>query len=338
MERRAFLSSAVAAGLAGGGLKPEVLRAGDTVGLITPATYVSDPDRIALAGRTLEYFGLKWRFGKNVRKREGYLGGSLEERAEDLHEMFRDRDIRGIFCVRGGYGTAALLDRLDYGLIKANPKIFLGYSDITALHLGIQKMTGLVTFHGPMALAAFTEYTQKHFRDALFGTAPLGELTNPPESNTLRPNHTLRTVRGGSARGPLTGGNLSLVTSTLGTPYEIDTRGRIVFLEDVGEEPYRIDRMLTHLHLAGKLSQAAGIIWGECNDCTPRKFDPGFESSFSTGEVVDRILGRLRIPVLSGLTIGHTSDQLTLPLGVTATLDADQGRLIVEEAAVRAHG
>ncbi|MCX6622642.1 MAG: LD-carboxypeptidase [Acidobacteria bacterium] len=340
MERRAFLSSAAALGLSGlpPVLKPEALRPGDKVGLITPATYVSDPDRIATAVRTLEYFGLKYRFGRNVRKREGYLGGGIEERADDLHDMFRDPEIRGVFCVRGGYGSAALLKRLDYNLIRANPKIFLGYSDITGLHLGIQRMTGLVTFHGPMALADFSEYTQQHFRSALFRTAPLGELTNPSEANTLRPNHTLRTVRGGRARGRLTGGNLTLISTTLGTPYEIDTKDRIVFLEDVGEEPYRIDRMLTHLDLAGKLAQAAGIIWGECHDCVPGKYEPGFESSFSTGEVVDRILGKLDIPVLSGLTIGHSSDQLTLPLGVMAALDADSGRLTVEESAVRAHG
>lgn len=316
----------------------EVLRPGDQAGLITPATYVSDPDSIALAIRTVEYFGLKWRLGRNVRKRDGYFGGDIRERAADLHEMFRDPDIRAIVCVRGGYGSASLLDHLDYSLIRANPKVFLGYSDITALHIGIHRMTGLVTFHGPMALADFTDYTQAHFRAALFETKPLGVLTNPLESNRLRPNHTLRAIHPGKARGRLLGGNLTLITSTLGTPYEIDTRGCILFLEDVGEEPYRIDRMLTQLHLAGKLQQAAGIIWGECLDCTPRKYDPSFESTFSTAEVVERILGRLQVPVLSGLSIGHTPDQLTLPEGVMAALDAGAGTLTVEDSALRPHG
>lgn len=341
MRRRAFLSAAagtLAAAAAPPALLAEVLRPGDQAGLITPATYVSDPDSIALAIRTVEYFGLKWRLGRNVRKRDGYLGGDIRERAGDLHEMFRDPGIRAVICVRGGYGSAALLDHLDYALIRANPKVFLGYSDITALHIGIHKMTGLVTFHGPMTLADFTGYTQEHFRAALFETKPLGVLTNPQESNRLRPNHTLRAIRPGKARGRLLGGNLTLITSTLGTPYEIDARGRILFLEDVGEEPYRIDRMLTQLHLAGKLQQAAGIIWGECLGCAPRKYEPSFESSFSTGEVVERILGSLQIPVLSGLTIGHTSDQLTLPEGVTATLDASAGTLAVEDSALRPHG
>ncbi len=340
MLRRAFLASTASLGFAAQPasptiLLPEVLQAGDQVGLITPATYVSDPDRIALAIRTVEYFGLKYRLGRNVRKREGYLGGGIEERADDLHEMFRDPSIRGVFCVRGGYGSAALLDHLDYKLIRANPKVFVGYSDITGLHLGIHRMTGLVTFHGPMALADFTEYSQEHFRAALFDSKPLGALTNPPDKNTLRPDHTLRTVRGGRARGRLIGGNLTLVTSTLGTPYEIETRDRIVFLEDVGEEPYRIDRMLTQLHLAGKLEQAAGIVWGECEDCVPNKFEPSFESSFSTGEVVDLILGRLKVPILAGLTIGHTPDQLTLPEGIMASLDADAGTLTIEEPALK---
>ncbi len=315
-------------------VRPRALREGDTVGLITPATYVSDPDRLALAVRTVEYFGLRAKMGRNVRKRSGYLGGSDQERLDDLHAMFRDPEVNGVFCIRGGYGSERLLDGIDYGLLRANPKVFLGYSDITALHLAIQKRAGLVTFHGPVLISGFSEYTQKAFRRALFDARPLGPLTNPPETNALRPSHTLRTVRPGRARGRLTGGNLTLVTSTLGTPYEIDTRGRILFLEDVDEQPYGLDRMLTQLRLAGKLSAAAGIGFGECSNCGPREFRPAFESTFSVGEVVDQILGGLPIPVLAGLTIGHTDDQLTLPLGVDATLDADRGELTIEQAGV----
>jgi muramoyltetrapeptide carboxypeptidase len=315
-------------------LKPHALRAGDTVGLITPSTYVSDPDRLALAARTVEYFGLKMKFGRNVRKRAGYLAGTVEERLADLHEMFRDPEVQAIFAVRGGYGSAQLLSRVDYNLIRRNPKIFLGYSDITALHLAIHQRAGLVTFHGPVTLSRFTEYTQEHFRKAIFGSQPLGRLSNPPESNPLRPSHTLRAIRPGKGRGRLTGGNLTLLSTTMGTSFEIETRGRVLFLEDVGEEPYRIDRMLTQLRLAGKLDEAAGIVFGECSECRPRQFEPSFESTFSLGEVLDNLLGDLKIPVLSGLTIGHTDDQLTLPLGVMATLDADRGELVVEEAAV----
>ena len=315
--------------------RPPALRPGDTVGLITPATYVSDPDQLATVERTMKHFGLRMKVGRNVRRRAGYVGGSADERLDDLHEMFRDPEVRAVFAVRGGYGTPHLLDRIDYDLIRRNPKIFLGYSDVTAMHLAIHRRCGLVTFHGPMPLARFTDYTQKHWRRALFEARPLGPLTNPTESNALRPAHTLRTIRPGKARGPLTGGNLTLIATLMGTPFEIETRGRILFLEDVGEEPYRIDRMLTQLRLAGKLDAAAGIIFGECSRCTRRDYQPSFDSTFSLGEILDDILGRLSVPVLYGLTIGHTDDQLTLPLGVTSTLDADQGVLTLEEAGVR---
>lgn len=317
-------------------LRPKVLHPGDTIGLITPSTGVSDPDRLATAERAVRYFGLKPKWGKNVRKHAGYLGGSITERVEDLHAMFADREVAGIFAVRGGYGSAQLLDHIDYGLIHANPKVFLGYSDITAMHLAIHKQTGLVTFHGPVAISRFTDYTQRFFRKALFDTEPIGAVANPPESNTLRPSHPLRTVRPGRARGRLMGGNLTLVSTTMGTPYEIETRGRILFIEDVGEEPYRVDRMLTQLKLAGKLDAAAGIVWGECADCRPNEFRPSFDSTFSLGEIVDNILGELKVPVLAGLTIGHTDDQLTLPEGVMATLDADKQELVIEESGVTA--
>ncbi len=338
MDRRSFLQFAAASSLYAQGsdapIRPRALKPGDTVGLITPSTFVSDPDALALAEKTVAYFGLKPKWGKNVRQREGYLGGTAQGRLDDLHAMFRDREVKALFALRGGYGAAQLLDRIDYDLIRSNPKILLGYSDITSLHLAIQKKTGLVTFHGPVVLSRFTAYTQQHFRAALFDAKPMGAIANPADLNPLRPAHTLRTVRRGTARGRLIGGNLTLICSLMGTPYEIDTRGRILFTEDVDEEPYRIDRMLTQLRLAGKLDAAAGIVFGECADCRPKDFKPSFNSTFTLGEVLDRILGDLKIPVLSGLTIGHTEDQLTLPEGVMATLDADKQELILEEAAV----
>jgi len=337
MTRRASLAAAAlpfSAGFAQTLVRPKALQPGDTVGLITPSTYVSDPDRLALTERTIRYFGLVPKFAPNVKKRDGYLGGTVKERVADLHAMFSDPEVKAVFCIRGGFGSAHLLADIDYGLIAKNPKIFLGYSDITAMHLAIHRKTGMVTFHGPVPLSRFTAYTQQHFRKALFETKPLGMLTNPPDSDALRPSHTLRTIRGGRARGPLIGGNLTLLSTTLGTPYEIDTKGKVLFIEDVDEQPYSIDRMLTHLKLAGKLDAAAGIVFGECADCRPREFRPSFESNFSLGEILDRILGGLKIPVFTGLTIGHTDDQLTLPVGVTATLDADKGQLVLEEPAL----
>ncbi|MCZ2074757.1 MAG: LD-carboxypeptidase [Bryobacteraceae bacterium] len=335
MNRRVFMAMPGAFApfpKTGDAIRPTALKPGDTVGLITPATYVSDPDALATAERTLRYFGLEPKFGANVRKRSGYLGGTVEERIEDLHSMFRDPDVKGVFAIRGGYGSGQLLDRIDYDLIRKNPKVFLGYSDITTLLIAIRQRAGLVTFHGPVVLSKFSDYTQNHLRKALFAAEPVGVVTNPPESNKLRPVHTLRTIRPGMASGELIGGNLSLVAATMGTPYEIQTAGRILFLEDVGEEPYSIDRMLTQLRLGGKLSAAAGIVFGECRNCQPRECGPSFESTLSVGEVLDSILGEMKVPVLTGLTIGHTEDQLTLPEGVHATLDADRGELTIGQA------
>ena len=310
---------------------PPRLQPGDTVGLITPSSYVSDPDELAFAKRFCEFFELKWKLGANVGQRFGYLAGTPRQRLDDLHAMFSDSGVRGVFCVRGGYGSAQLLDRIDYALIRDHPKVFLGYSDITALHTAIGQRTGLVTFHGPVSLSHLTEWSQQHLRAALFAGDPIGAVTNPPESNPLRASHTMRTVRGGRAAGALAGGNLTLLSTTLGTPYAIETAGRILLIEDIGEDIYRIDRMLTQLRLAGKLQSAAGIVVGECKDCPP----PGRDSAFSLGEVIDNLLGDLGIPVLYGLSFGHTADQVTLPLGVSATLDADLQNLTIAQPATK---
>jgi muramoyltetrapeptide carboxypeptidase len=337
---------AVAAGAATGGhavsraaeklIRPRALKAGDTVALITPSTYVSDPDKLELARRTVAHFGLKARWGANVGKRDGYLGGSIQARVDDLHAAFADPEVKAVFCIRGGYGSAMLLDKIDFNLIRRNPKIFIGYSDITALHVAIHQQTGLVTFHGPVTLSRFSGYTQDCFRRALFEPKPLGALSNPPEENPLRPRHLARVIRPGKASGQLTGGNLSLIASLMGTPWEIDTAGKILFIEDVGEQPYSMDRMLTQLRLAGKFRGIKGLVIGECSECTPRQFQPSFESTFSLGEVLNNILGDLKVPVLTGMTIGHTDDQLTLPLGVQARLDAAAETLTIDESATEA--
>jgi len=313
-------------------IKPPALREGDTVALITPATNVSDPGELAAAAGALRSFGLKPRLGRNVGQRLGYLGGTVEERLDDFHTAFRDPDVRGIFCIRGGYGSAQLLDRIDYGLIRSRPKVFVGYSDITALHLAIHKKAGLVTFHGPVLIfkgntAHFNEYTVRWYRKALFGREPLGRLENPASKD-------LRAIRQGAAHGRLMGGNLTLVGSLMGTPYEIDTREAIFFTEEIGEQPYRIDRILTQLRLAGKLADAVGVLFGECISCDSGSCTPEFTPSLSVREVLDEIVGKLSAPSMAGLTIGHSDDQLTLPLGVQATLDANRCQLTIDEAAV----
>lgn len=341
-RRKALLSIPAAASLSGLAaqpgkplqlIKPAVLRPGDTIGIVSPSTQVTDPDRLQLAQRTVDYFGLKAKWGRSVRSHQAQGVATVEERTDDIHSLFTDPDVRAIICLRGGYGSGQLLAHLDYTLIRKNPKIFIGYSDITALHLAFHRFAGLVTFHGPVLLSEFTPYTQACFRRALFSNAPLGLLTNPQEANPLRPSHQLRVVREGSAHGRLVGGNLTLISTLMGTPYEIDTTDALFFTEDVGEEPYRIDRMLTQLRLANKLQNAAGTIFGECYECEPSEFKPSSAWNRTFGEVLDDRFTGIDTPVLSGLTIGHTADQLTLPLGVMATLDTAKGSLVVEEAA-----
>ncbi|MEO8349783.1 MAG: LD-carboxypeptidase [Acidobacteriota bacterium] len=312
-------------------LKPRALKPGDTVGLVAPASYTFDLWRLDDAAARVEALGLKPKFGKYVKGRRGFLSGTDEERVADLHEMFADRSVAGIFSLQGGYGTPRLLDRLDYDLIRRNPKILLGYSDITGLHLAISKKTGLVTFHGPNMLGSLPPRTLESLKKALFVAEPIGEVTNPEESDPLNVEFPLRTVVPGVARGRLVGGNLTLIAHTMGTPYEIDTKDRILLLEDTGEAPYRIDRMLVQLRLAGKLQAAAGIVFGSCTDCGPSR--SSFEISLSLSDVLQELLGSLGKPVLAGILFGHTKEKAIIPIGVEAELDAGAKRLAIVEAA-----
>jgi len=312
-------------------LKPRALQPGDTVGLVAPASYTFDLWRLDDAAARVEALGLKPKFGRHVRGRRGFLSGTEAERLEDLHGMFADRDVAAVFCLQGGYGTPRLLDGLDYELIRRNPKILLGYSDITGLHLAIGKKSGLVTFHGPNMVGSLPPRTLELLKKALFVPEPIGDVTNPEEQDPLNQEFPLRTVSSGVARGRIVGGNLTLVSATMGTPFEIETKDRILLLEDTGEAPYRIDRMLVQLRLAGKLQQAAGIVFGTCSDCGPAR--SSFELTLSLSEVLDELLGSLGKPVLAGLLFGHTKEKATIPIGVEAELDAGARRLTIVEAA-----
>jgi muramoyltetrapeptide carboxypeptidase len=245
----------------------------------------------------------------------------------------RDPAVAAVFCLEGGYGTERLLDRIDYELIRKNPKILLGYSDITGLHLAVTKKSGVVTFHGPVAAGSIPRWTMERLKKALFAAEPIGELTNPPEEDPSWPQFPLHTVAAGTARGPIAGGNLTLISTTMGTPYEIETRGRILFLEDTGEAPYRVDRMLTQLNLAGKLQEAAGIVWGTCTDCSPIFPRSSYEINLSVSDLLDEILGGLGVPVLAGLVFGHTRERSTIPIGVACELDAAAKKVTITEAA-----
>lgn len=312
-------------------IKPKRLQQGDTIGIVAPASGVFNPSVVHFGQRLLESLGYSVKLGAAVYKRHAYLAGTDEERVADLHHMFAQEEVAAIMCLRGGYGTLRLLEQLDWDLIKRNPKIFIGFSDITALHLAIYQKTGLVTFHGPVLnslVGAKADYSKDHLLGLITDHRPAGQLTNP-----LAGASTFA-IYPGKASGELIGGNLSMVCATLGTAFEIDTKDKIFFLEEVGEEPYRIDRMLTQLLLTGKFQQVKAVIFGESIACTPGRLEPSFSCSFSLEEVLMERLQPLKVPVLYNLSCGHGHDQLTLPIGIAATLDADRGTLTIREGSV----
>ncbi len=314
-------------------IKPNMLKEGDKVALIAPATNAPDPDDIQKAIEVIKFYNLQTTLPENLTNGAGYKTRSVQVRLDEIHKAFADSSIKAVFCIRGGYGSGQLLDKIDYKLIKNNPKIFLGYSDITAMHLAIHQQTGLITFHGPIMLSAFTNYTELNFRKVIFNNTPIGRLTNPVSNAGIRNANPIRTIVSGEAEGQLTGGNLSLVTSLLGTEYDINTKNKILFLEDVGEEPFRVDRMMNQLRLAGKFDDCNGIIFGKCNDCVYRG-SPSSTWDSSLGEVLDLYLKDLKKPVFYGLMIGHTPDQLTLPIGLNVSFSADEGYIDIKESAV----
>lgn len=311
-------------------LKPRRLAPGDTVGLILPATLAFEASTVDIGREQLEALGFRVRMGAHVRARHGYFAGTDRERAADLQEMFEDDGVQGIVCHAGGWGSPRLLPLLDFERIRRHPKVFLGFSDVTALLNALHQETGLVTFHGPVASSVLRPWTREHLRRALQVAEPLGTLANPPKEEdelVARAFRTL-TIRGGRARGRLAGGNLTLLAALMGTPWEVDTEGAILLLEDTDEELYRVDRMLTQLALGGKLDKVAGVVFGTCTDC------PVEGPSFSLEEILRDRFEPLGVPVLKGLAFGHIPEKLTLPIGLPATLDADAGTLTIDEAAV----
>lgn len=314
-------------------IKPKRLKAGDVIGLIAPASNVWENEEIAFATDVLKSFGFKVKHSKNLFQRYGYLAGQDQQRADDVNTMFADKEVDGIFCLRGGYGTPRILPLLDYELIKKNPKVLIGYSDITALLNAITTRTGLITFHGPIARQNFTDYALENFKKILFNPIAPTELATPPlfeaKEGTAEKDNRLTVLYPGKASGELIGGNLSLMVKLVGSPYEPDYRGKILFLEDTEEAPYSVDGMLTHLWLAGRLNQLAGIVFGKCSDCEATD-----APSLSVEQVLRDRLSSLNIPVLSGVMIGHIDDLSTIPIGALATLDTTTKRLVLEEKAV----
>ncbi|MGE5678949.1 MAG: S66 peptidase family protein [Pseudomonadota bacterium] len=307
--------------------RPKALKPGDVIGLAAPASAVDKPGKVDAAVKKLEEFGFRVKVGRSCREKYGYLSGPDEVRAEDINSMFADKEVDGIMCLRGGYGTPRILDRLDYDMIRKNPKVFVGYSDITAIHIALNQLCGLVTIHGPMPssdmLEDFDDFSKCSLFRTIMSSEPLGELKNPPETD-------INTLVGGKCRGMIVGGNLSLIAATIGTPYEIDTRGKLLLLEEVDEEPYSIDRMLTQLRLSGKLRDCCGIILGDWRDCGAK--DP--ERSLTLEEVFENDIKSLGKPAIYNFKAGHCKTKVTVPLGVDAVLDADRVGLFIEKSAV----
>ncbi|HEY0156599.1 MAG TPA: LD-carboxypeptidase [Thermoanaerobaculia bacterium] len=312
-------------------IKPKRLAAGDTVGLVLPASAETTRDEVLLSKEQLELLGFKVAIGEHAFDRHGYFAGTDRDRAADVNRMFADDRIAGVVCYTGGWGSPRVLPYLDYDLIARKPKVLIGYSDITAMLNAIFQRTGLVTFHGPVGSSVFDAYTQENFRRAVMTAEPAGLLAQPAKKPDLLIDRVNRVVRlsPGKATGRLAGGNLTMLTALMGTPFEVDTDGAILFLEDIREDIYRVDRMLTQMALGGKLDAAAGVVFGRCTDC-----GTGRGSAFSLEDVLRDRLSGLGKPALSGLAFGHIEQKLTLPVGVSATLDADAGTLTLNEAAV----
>ncbi|MDE3057408.1 MAG: LD-carboxypeptidase [Bacteroidota bacterium] len=317
-------------------IKPKALKPGDTVGIIAPASNVYEHEEIVMGREIIESLGFKTVLGKNTARQYGYLAGSDEQRADDMNEMFHRDDIDGIICLRGGWGSMRILPMLDYEMMRKNPKVLMGYSDITSLLLAVYKHAGIVTFHGPVVLSTYNDYTMEYLTKAVFTPQPVGLIKNPPLPSGEKVEQENRIIRLGKGKGSgaLVGGNLSLLVSTLGTPFEVDLKGKVLFIEEVGEEPYRVDRMLTHLWLTGKLQELAGLVIGKLTDCTPNDYKPAFPQTLSVEEILRTRIEPLGIPAVYGLMIGHIKDKITVPLGIQATLDGDAGTLTIDESAV----
>lgn len=298
------------------------LKKGDWVGLIGTSGVIPE-DRLEKGIEFVKKLGLNPVVGDSCKGKYGYLSGSDHLRAEDFNRFFRDENIAGVFCMRGGYGAPRILDLIDYDMVKKNPKIFIGYSDITALHTVLNQKCNLVTYHSPMPSTEFYKGVDQYTLDSFLNNIMENEEVKGKDKIIKNPQKMPVTVVSGVAEGELTGGNLSLIVSLMGTPYEIETKGKILFLEDIDEEPYRIDRMITQLRLAGKFHDAEGIILGSFANCEAK--NP--EKSLSLEEVIRDILVPVGKPLIKDLIAGHCLPSLTLPLGKKIKLDADKGIL-----------
>lgn len=316
-------------------IKPPMLREGSTIAIVAPASGVARGEALDAAA-TLKNLGFNVKMGEHLTKDYGYLAARDELRAEEFMRFVRDPEVNCLMAVRGGYGVMRILPLLDFAVIRDNPKVIVGYSDLTALVNPIFQRSGLIAFHGPVATSSFDKYTLDSFRRTLMSGAPPGEFQESEEfSGSSFGEARASTIVPGKAQGRLVGGNLTLVTALMGTQFEIDTTGKILFLEEVEEEPYRIDRMLMQLALGGKLQACAGVAIGRFTKCEAKVKSGEFRLSLTLEEVIRGILEPLNIPTVYGLAIGHIRSKMTVPVGALATLDSKAKTLTIDEAAVR---
>jgi len=311
-------------------IKPNRLRAGAMIGLIAPS---SPPaiEKFDKAFANLVSLGFRVKPGESLRARNGHLAGTDAQRLADLHQAFDDPEVDAVWCIRGGYGCSRLLPHIDYDLIRRHPKPLIGYSDITALHLAIHERTGLVTFHGPVAAGDFPDDTLQYFRAALTDPVSRYDIVAPAETEIFTgEEYRPFVITPGHAAGRLMGGNLSLLSALAGTPFLPSFQKKLVFIEEVGELPYRIDRMLTQLLQASDLAKAAGIVLGVFNGCAPKVDAP----SMTLPDTLRDLLGGLGMPVLYGLPFGHVAHQATFPCGILAEMNTDTRTLTLLEAGV----
>ena len=334
MDRKDFISTGMLASAAGflrtgngkassqlPKTKPARLPKNATLGLVAPASPIYNDADFDHMVEDLKAFGYNLILGDHVQDKRGYLAGTDEDRASDLNSMFENSEVDAILCVRGGWGCNRILDLIDYELIKQNPKALIGFSDITSLHMAIQAKTGLTTFHGPVGKSDWNDFTRDSWNKVLH-QADASLYTIPEDQDDAF------TISGGMATGKLLGGNLTVLTAMVGSDYLPSFEGGILFLEDVGEDAYRIDRMLTQLQLSGILKQCSAVVFGKCTDCD----DTG--NSLSLKEVFDDHLLKLDIPAFYGAMISHEDQNITLPVGVSATINADTRTIQLLESGV----
>lgn len=314
-------------------IKPKALKKGDTIGLIAPG-YAIKPEVLEEAKVTLKKMGFIPFHTNRIHGNHGYFSNTDTERVADLNEMFANKEVDGILCARGGYGCTRIMHLINYELIRNNPKALIGFSDITALLNGISQETGLVTFHGPVGSTLNDPYSIEHLQNVVMNTKEFPRIKNVEITDYLeygQPEYERYSIHSGMATGKLVGGSLSLINALIGTAHEIDFTNAIVFLEDIEEAPYRIDRMLTQLIHGKTFNKAAGLVFGVFKGCetAPKP------TSFTLKEVILNRIKPLGIPAVYGMTFGHIENNFTLPIGIEAQLDSDKLTLQLLESAVR---